>query len=871
MRLVTRLLWAALLGAVLLTASLALLRWPNVMAAPGILPRLIGSNGLFVDSGQSLGASTTWDVALADVDRDGDLDALTANSGEGAQVWQNNGGAFTLSQTLFANSADIYAVAFGDVDNDGDPDAVLANRGGGNQVWLNSGGSFTDSGQSLGASQSTELALGDLNRDGRPDIVFGNGNDIDQPSRIWLNTGSGVFTDSGQTLITARAWGVAINDLNGDGNRDIIVATSPSNSVAYFTNISGTIVGTSTLPALPGTIFLATGDVDNDGDIDAVVGNLFTIQVNNNDGNGNFSPGSNVTVNNPHAIELGDVDKDGDLDLVVGVYNGGVNLVFFNDGGGNFSDSGQQLGSRDSQAVALGDVDKDGDLDIFFGNFTNQADQVWLNQSSRSSTEDYTRKQRIGGYNVRGMALADVNGDGSLDAVFANASPNEVWLNNGSGQFLTSLLFGTESSQAIQLEDLDNDGDADAVVGNAGTTGQIWLNDGAGSFTLTQTLTGLTLSDTTAIALGDLTNNGVVDAVVAGSQGSGLLFNNGNGTFVTQTLSLSASQAVALGDLDRDGKLDIFVANNGDNRVWQNGGSGVFNQQPGAPGSADSRAVALGDLDRNGTLDAFVGNLGGNEVWLNNGGGQFSLGTTLGQSNTVAVALADFEQDGDLDALEANAGGQAGVLWLNDGRGQFSRNREFATGGASAIAIGDINGDSVPDFIIGGDSSGGASGDVYQSDNTWAFDADALGTSQNYARSLTLTVDIPAAALDTTTHFTYTFLPSPARPISPELQFAGWAFVITPTQGGQPVGDPLNGPMTMTLHHFPQGLFAKRLQLYYWDEANQVWVDAAKECGSYVTGVYFVRVPVCHFTEFALLQTPAAGGSVFLPVILKNR
>jgi PKD repeat protein len=90
-------------------------------------------------------------------------------------------------------------------------------------VWLNNGGlqagtpgTFSDSGQSLGDGISRGLALGDVDADGDLDAL-----DMD---RVWLNNGSGGFIDSGQSLGYEASQGVALGDLDGDGDLDIVAS-----------------------------------------------------------------------------------------------------------------------------------------------------------------------------------------------------------------------------------------------------------------------------------------------------------------------------------------------------------------------------------------------------------------------------------------------------------------------------------------------------------------------------------------------------------------------------------------------------------------------------------------------------------------------
>ena len=131
--------------------------------------------------------------------RDGDLDAYLANgAGDGDQVWLNDGrGHFSNSgQTL--GTASTLEVALGDVDGDGDLDAFAAKHGA-NKVWLNDGqGVFSVSGQRLGNRDSGGVALGDLDSDGDLDAFVANSGSVARPDTVWLNDGYGRFTDSGQ-------------------------------------------------------------------------------------------------------------------------------------------------------------------------------------------------------------------------------------------------------------------------------------------------------------------------------------------------------------------------------------------------------------------------------------------------------------------------------------------------------------------------------------------------------------------------------------------------------------------------------------------------------------------------------------------------
>jgi hypothetical protein len=345
-------------------------------------------NGVFLDSKQSLGDSFSWQVALGDVDGDGDLDALVANgSHEPNTVWLNDGtGTFSDSGQRLGNAVS-EALALGDVDGDGDLDAFVGNAlNQPNKVWLNNGaGIFADSGQSLGMSYSTSVALGDVDGDGDLDAFVGNWEESPsegQPNEVWLNDGQGIFTDSGQILGLSQTLSVALGDLDGDGDFDAFIGNGSSQSNKIWLN-DGTGAFSENGQSL-GSLdsrFIALGDLDSDGDLDAFVANTSN-QPNKvwlNDGWGNFIDSGQNLGNNPKsiAVALGDIDSDGDLDAFVSNEDQ-PNKVWLNDGMGAFTDSGQDLGNSKSLAVALGDVNGNGDLDAFVGN--DGANEVWLNQ-----------------------------------------------------------------------------------------------------------------------------------------------------------------------------------------------------------------------------------------------------------------------------------------------------------------------------------------------------------------------------------------------------------------------------------------------------------------------------------------------------------
>lgn len=741
--------------------------------------------------------NNTASLALADVDGDGDLDLIGghANNEQNRLFFNDGHGGFASSAPLSSNSQSTYALAIGDMDGDGDLDVVAGNINQPNRLYLNTSNASPwngVSGSSIpSSSQNTEaLALGDVDGDGDLDLVSGN---IFNSNRLYRNDGSGGFIAAGPvTADSDNTLALLMADVDGDGDLDLIAGNESGSPNRVYLNddgMGGSWVGSD----LPGsstqdTTSLALGDVDGDGDPDLIVGNqAATNRLYRNNGSGVFTDAGAVTsdVHTTYALQMTDVDGDGDLDLIAGNGTGAFSRVYLNDDGLGSNWTGSDLPGSNSQStwsLALGDVDGDGDPDLVLGNY-EQTNRLYRNGGSGG----FTAAGSIGSQTdiTFALSLVDVDGDGALDLIAGNfIEANRLYLNNGSSDPFANvnainISTDTQDTSALAVGDVDGDGDPDLIAGNSGQANRLYLNRGIpdpwGGVS-SSTLSGGTSGD--VVVLGDVDRDGDIDLIAGNGNSTSkrLYLNNGSidpwsgvspvtvggDTFKVTSLALGdvdgdgdldllaghdettagrhnryylnnggqgvgwlgfasgaeiggeadQTYALALGDMDRDGDLDVIAGNlSASDRLYLSDGSATpwsaATTAIDLPGDArNTRALALGDVDHDGDLDLLAGNQNQlNRVYLNDRSvNVFGSASDIGSEmdTTIAVALGDVDHDGDLDVIAGNYG-QPNRLYKNDGSGVFGSASDLDTlsGNTWSLALGDIDADGFLDLLVG--------------------------------------------------------------------------------------------------------------------------------------------------------------------------
>jgi len=333
---------------------------------------------------------------------------------------------------------------------------------------------------------------GDLNRDGFVDLTTVNEDSADL--RVTLNRadGSGTF---GAFLTPFQPIGVESSpnescDLDNDGKMDIAVSSTANGSVFVVRGKGdGTWSSAQEVPFGSGaeTHGVAVLDIDGDGDWDVVNANHnannLAVMINTNGVLG--SPAFIESgVDGEYALNSGDMNNDGISDLVVGGQDSWQIIVLLGNGDGTFTAQAPQDAGGAVWKLVLGDVNGDGKLDVAAVNGSSNNAAILLGNGD--GTLQMPTVFSTDGTEV-GTVLGDLDGDGDLDWVTSSFSGQKwhVFVNDGSGNFTPDIEIDSEAdanpSCAIML-DVDNDGDLDlALTDETSDHTRIYQNGGGPS------------------------------------------------------------------------------------------------------------------------------------------------------------------------------------------------------------------------------------------------------------------------------------------------------------------------------------------------------------------------------------------------------
>lgn len=422
----------------------------------------------------------------ADLDGDGDMDVIASTSTGTKVGWYENldglgnFGSENIINTAVRGESVIYAT---DLDGDNDMDIISASNQDRKVAWYRNEDGLGNFGiQQFMAVQAISIRgmyAADLDNDGDLDVLSASSSD--NKIAWYENLGFGHF---GQQIIIStqvdEANDIYVSDLDNDGDMDIISAASSSGEIAWYENLDGT--GTFSNPHIISTQVIRlqgvlASDVDGDGDMDVLSASSIDDKVawyENLDGLGTFGNQRVITTNAEEAkkVYTADLDSDGDLD-VLSASSADDKIAWYEnlDGLGTFGNEQILTTEADAaQYVFAADLDNDDDLDVLFAS-SRDGKIAWL--ENETGTGDFGNENLIdiqddGATFVR---CADFDLDNDLDVLSISWAGDKVfWYENvdGMGQFSTEKVISTsqDGPMAAFPFDIDGDGDLDVLAGS---------------------------------------------------------------------------------------------------------------------------------------------------------------------------------------------------------------------------------------------------------------------------------------------------------------------------------------------------------------------------------------------------------------------
>jgi hypothetical protein len=710
------------------TFLLALIIFSLLITSPQFAQTHFGPQTLINPVSMSDPVELQW----ADLDGDGDDDCLVVSHWDDTISWFENlgNGEFGPQHLITEDSGRAEAIAAADLDGDGDIDVVSGERSTQKVHWfmnLNGLGNFSDPIAISYEMPVDDILVDDMNQDGLPDIVAAFASTIS-----WFqNLGEGLFGEA--TVITEYTANfirsIQTADINQDDRPDILFCASDSHLVGWIENTGtrnrfGAIQEITIGLNYPVDVFPA--DLDGDGDMDVLSASSQDDEINwfeNQDGQGTFGPKNNLTTiaNSASSVYAGDFDMDGDMDVLsTGFYQ----ILYFEnlDGQGNFGQINYVTAiAQGAKSGKIQDIDGDGypdisavysqsgqavwipqnpdqpgfgqvkniakmdgtyPLDIFFDNIdtTLKGDIVTAFSGDNKimyygfgADRDDTPTVSVIDDDISypySVWAADLNGDKLKDILYASLYDASLhWKPNlDGGNFGERVLVSDQLDYRSKVRTLDQDQDGDQdLIFSWGLNGELAILpnlDGTGNFGPPMIFEKLPPLISTFIMADQDHNDSFELLVVANGNRSLLSIDPYPDPAVAEPITVFESNeeinAIASGDIDEDSfeeivfatDLAIYMIENGEGRyedVVQ-----ISNEIQGIV------SLALDDLDLDGDQDLVVCSEATDKVyWFENNGdiGQPVGPKPLDDSTVfpVKVLTGDVNGDGYPDILSASS------------------------------------------------------------------------------------------------------------------------------------------------------------------------------------------------------------------------
>lgn len=421
------------------------------------------------------------------------------------------------------------------------------------------------------------IAVGDLDADGYPDLVLGSYTD---GVRIYRNRGAWRFDDVTTVWLgntdCSMPTGITMGDIDGDGDRDLIIARMERPIVVLANDGRGRlrdVTAACGMNVVAQSIQATLVDYDKDGDLDCYVAIYQKLRAQQEP--------SQRGRDRMHAAPVLQAEPPSGQFANERRHRGAPDILFRNDGRGHFTDVTAEAGITD---VAMGlsctaaDIDGDGWTDLYVSNDFGARDAIYMNVGGRFVDRGAEALDHVSAFSM-GTDVADCNNDGRPDIVavdmyparhvrrisrtgangdFSSYNPdfdsnqvmrNTLQLNRGGGRFseiaLMAGVAGTDWSWSALFFDADLDGNKDLFIANGylhDVSDQDYVNNLQGD--IREKMMQLPL---------------LREPTFAYRNGGNLMF--ADSSVAWGVADTTASVGAAYADIDDDGDLDYIVVN----------------------------------------------------------------------------------------------------------------------------------------------------------------------------------------------------------------------------------------------------------------------------------------------------------------------
>lgn len=337
-----------------------------------------------------------------------------------------------------------------------------------------------------------------------------------------------------------------------------------------------------------------------------------------------------------YGVSFADFDNDGWEDIYV-TRRIGPNRLYRNLGDETFEEVAAEVGlayEGDTRMAIWGDLNNDGYVDVFLGNNKGEQDLIYLNDGKGQfvNISDAAGMEKVG--DVMAVMFGDLDNDSFLDIYVARwNNHNTLYMNKGTfevNEELTGVTFKNETqlrgptdtrvAMGAMLFDYDNDRDLDIYLVHDGRQANyLYQNDGNGFFKDVAMPTGADYKGFgMGVDFGDVNNDGWLDIYITNLHPNALLINNQDGTFREVTDEMGVGDdgmgwGTAFFDYDNDGWQDIYFGNTNPtkpNLLYKNMEGATFQTMadPLLSSLGNSFGVACSDFNQDGKVDLFVSN-----------------------------------------------------------------------------------------------------------------------------------------------------------------------------------------------------------------------------------------------------------------------